>query len=58
MTAVKRTKALEAMWAVHRWLYRRTNGRLGSKVNGMPVLWGEQRQLFGFGESSSIAQSS
>lgn len=38
MTAVKRTKALEAMWAVHRLLYRRTSGRLGSNVNGMPVL--------------------
>ena len=27
-------------------------------VKGLPVVWEEQRQLFGLGESSSIAQSS
>ena len=38
MPAVRRTKALELFWTVHRWAYQNTGGRLGSRMNGMPVL--------------------
>ena len=38
MPAVRRTKAIELLWTVHRWIYQTTGGRLGSRVNGMPVL--------------------
>ena len=38
MPAVRRTIALELFWTVHRWVYQKTGGRLGSRMNGMPVL--------------------
>ncbi len=38
MPALKRSKAVELFWKVHRWLYEKTGGRLGARVAGMPVL--------------------
>jgi F420H(2)-dependent quinone reductase len=44
--AVRRTKWLETMWVVHKALYKATGGRLGGRVNSMPVLlmttWGRR----------------
>lgn len=33
-----RWQLIRAAWRFHRWLYRATDGRLGSRVGGMPVL--------------------
>lgn len=33
-----RRRLAEIGWQVHRWFYRRTGGRLGGRVLGMPVL--------------------
>lgn len=38
MPAVKRTRTMEMVWRLHRWLYRVSGGRLGGKMMGMPVL--------------------
>jgi deazaflavin-dependent oxidoreductase (nitroreductase family) len=36
--AVRRNKATELFWRVHRFLYRVSGGRIGGTVVGMPVL--------------------
>jgi deazaflavin-dependent oxidoreductase (nitroreductase family) len=38
MPAVRRTRAMEMGWKLHRWLYRVSGGRIGGTVMGMPVL--------------------
>lgn len=38
MPAVRRTKAMELFWKLHRFLYRVSGGRIGGRVVGMPVL--------------------
>jgi len=38
MPAVRRTKAMELFWKLHRFLYRVSGGRIGGRVLGMPVL--------------------
>ena len=38
MAAPKRTKLVELFWKVHPWLYKTTNGKLGGRLVGMPVL--------------------
>lgn len=38
MPAVRRTRAMELVWRIHRWLYRASGGRLGGTMMGMPVL--------------------
>lgn len=38
MLAVRRTPLLEFLWKVHRWVYVRSNGLVGSRIGGMPVL--------------------
>ncbi len=35
---VKRNAALKGFWKAHRWLLDVTNGRVGARVQGMPVL--------------------
>ncbi|MGQ0694314.1 MAG: nitroreductase family deazaflavin-dependent oxidoreductase [Nitrospiraceae bacterium] len=37
MVAVRR-RLIRAVWRFHRWLYRATGGRVGSRIVGMPVL--------------------
>jgi deazaflavin-dependent oxidoreductase (nitroreductase family) len=36
--AIRRTKMVELGWRVHRWLYRVSGGRIGRRMNRMPVL--------------------
>jgi deazaflavin-dependent oxidoreductase (nitroreductase family) len=38
MAAVRLTPALRFWWFVHRWLYRLSGGRIGTKVNGFDIL--------------------
>jgi deazaflavin-dependent oxidoreductase (nitroreductase family) len=38
MAAVRKSKAVELFWKVHRFLYRVSGGRIGGRVIGMPVL--------------------
>src|SRR5262245_23378651 len=38
MPAVRRTRAMEMVWRVHRWLYGVSGGRIGGKMMGMPIL--------------------
>jgi len=38
MAAVTRSWAVEQFWRIHPWLYRVSGGRIGGRVNGMPVL--------------------
>ena len=38
MPAVRRTRAMEMVWSVHRALYRLSGGRIGGRMMGMPVL--------------------
>src|SRR5712691_5955991 len=38
MTAVRRTPLMVALWRLHRAAFRLSGGRLGARVNGMPVL--------------------
>jgi deazaflavin-dependent oxidoreductase (nitroreductase family) len=38
MAAPKKSKLVELFWKVHPWLYRKSNGRIGGKLVGMPVL--------------------
>ena len=38
MAAVTRNWAVEQFWRIHPWLYRVSGGRIGGRVNGMPVL--------------------
>ena len=38
MPAVRRTKFMEFLWKIHPWLYRKSGGRLGGSMIGMPVL--------------------
>ena len=38
MPAVRRTRAMEMVWRLHRWLYRASGGRIGGRMMGMPVL--------------------
>jgi len=38
MPAVRRTRSMELVWKVHRWLYRVSGGRVGGRMMGMPVL--------------------
>ena len=38
MSAVRRNKAMELMWSMHRRIYRATGGRLGGSISGMKVL--------------------
>ena len=38
MAAVRLSPALRFWWVVHRWLYRLSGGRIGTKVNGFEIL--------------------
>ena len=38
MPAIRRTPLIEFFWAIHRWLYQKTGGRLGSTILGNAVL--------------------
>ena len=38
MPAVRRTRAMEMVWRLHRLLYRVSGGRIGGRMMGMPVL--------------------
>ena len=38
MAAVRLSPALRFWWFVHRWLYRLSGGRIGTKVNGFEIL--------------------
>ncbi|MGH2621584.1 MAG: nitroreductase family deazaflavin-dependent oxidoreductase [Anaerolineales bacterium] len=38
MPATRRTKLLEWGWKLHRWTFRLSGGRLGSRLFGIPVL--------------------
>ena len=38
MTAVRLSPGLRFAWFVHRWLYRLSGGRIGTKVNGFDIL--------------------
>ena len=38
MAAVRKNKAIELFWKVHRFLYRVSGGRIGGRAVGMPVL--------------------
>src|SRR5262245_36143213 len=38
MPAVRRTRAMELFWKLHRRVYQATGGRLGGRMMGMPVL--------------------
>ncbi len=38
MPAVRRSPLLKLFWRIHPWLYRSSNGRLGAKMFGNPVL--------------------
>ena len=38
MAAPKRSKVVELFWKVHPWLYKASNGRIGGRLAGMPVL--------------------
>lgn len=38
MPAVRRTRAMELVWRLHRLLYAASGGRLGGRMMGMPVL--------------------
>jgi deazaflavin-dependent oxidoreductase (nitroreductase family) len=38
MPAVRRSPLLKLLWKVHPWLYQASNGRLGAKLLGNPVL--------------------
>jgi deazaflavin-dependent oxidoreductase (nitroreductase family) len=38
MAAVRRSWAVEQFWRIHPWLYRVSGGRIGGRVNGLPVL--------------------
>jgi len=38
MAAIRKNKAVELFWKVHRFLYRVSGGRIGGRVIGMPVL--------------------
>jgi len=38
MPAVRRTRSMELVWKIHRWLYRVSGGRVGGRMMGMPVL--------------------
>lgn len=37
MVTVRR-RLIRTLWGFHRWLYRATSGRLGSRIVGMPVM--------------------
>lgn len=38
MPAVRRTRLMELIWKAHPWVYRKTGGRIGGRMMGMPVL--------------------
>ena len=38
MPAVRRTRAMELMWRLHRFYYRISGGRIGARVGPLPVL--------------------
>ncbi len=38
MATVRRTKLVEFLWRLHRWIYTATGGRLGSQIFGIPIL--------------------
>lgn len=38
MPAAKRSKALSLFWRVHRWIYRTSDGRIGSTIFGNKML--------------------
>ncbi len=38
MPAVRRTRMMETIWKVHRWVYQKSGGRVGGTMMGMPVL--------------------
>ncbi len=38
MAAVRLSPTLKAVWFVHRWLYRLSGGRIGTRSNGFEVL--------------------
>jgi len=38
MAAVRRTPLMVAIWRLHRTAFRLSGGRLGARINGMPVL--------------------
>lgn len=38
MSAPRRSSLLKLFWRVHRWVYRKTGGRVGARLLGKPVL--------------------
>ena len=38
MPAVRRTRLIEIMWKLHRFVYRASGGRVGGAFGGAPVL--------------------
>jgi F420H(2)-dependent quinone reductase len=38
MTAVRKNRATQLFWKVHRFVHRVSGGRIGGKVVGLPVL--------------------
>ena len=38
MAAVRLSTPLKVVWAVHRWLYRVSGGRIGTRMNGFEIL--------------------
>jgi deazaflavin-dependent oxidoreductase (nitroreductase family) len=38
MPAIRRTNFTEAMWKLHRFVYRASGGRVGASIGGTPVL--------------------
>jgi F420H(2)-dependent quinone reductase len=38
MPAVRRTKLMELIWRIHRYVYWASGGRVGAAVGGTPVL--------------------
>lgn len=38
MPAVRRTRAVKLFWALHKWIYQTSGGRIGARLFGNPVL--------------------